>query len=121
MITTPTSHGYSGEFVKYPREELYAIVQQCRDVSLPPVSEEIRSLGVVGTERGSEVQLNETPNVELVERGRTESIDDALRHRAPRTLSVDSVDYTEMVRGSMGEETAETVRRHRRHAKRKAK
>ena len=51
VITTPTSHGYAGEFVKYPREELYAIVQQCRDVSLPAVSEEVRGLGVVGTAR----------------------------------------------------------------------
>ena len=59
--------------------------------------------------------------MELVERGRTESIDDALRGRAPRTLSVDSVDYTEMVRGAMGEEAAESARKHRRHAKRKAK
>lgn len=57
----------------------------------------------------------------MVERGRTESIDDALRHGAPRTLSVDSVDYTEMVRGSFGEEAAESARKHRRHAKRKAK
>lgn len=66
-------------------------------------------------------QLSEAANVELVEKGRTESIDDALRRRAPRTLSVDSVDYTEMVRGSIGEETAERVRKQRRHAKRRAK
>ena len=48
MITTPTSHGYTGNFVKYPREELYAIVQKCADLSLPAVSEEVWSLGVVG-------------------------------------------------------------------------
>lgn len=65
--------------------------------------------------------MNKEANVELVERGRTESIDDALRGRAPRTMSVDSVDYTEMVRGAMGEEVAENVRKHRRHGKRKAK
>ena len=48
MITTPTSHGYTGNFVKYPREELYALVQKCADLSLPAVSEEVWSLGVVG-------------------------------------------------------------------------
>lgn len=51
MITTPTSHGYAGEFVKYPREELYAIVQKCVDVSLPAVSEEVWGLGVVRERR----------------------------------------------------------------------
>lgn len=48
VITTPTSHGYTGNFVKYPREELYALVQKCADLSLPAVSEEVWSLGVVG-------------------------------------------------------------------------
>ena len=51
MITTPTSHGYAGEFVKYPREALYAIVKECVDVSLPAVSEEVRELGVVSERR----------------------------------------------------------------------
>ena len=54
VITTPTSHGYAGEFVQYPREALYAIVQKCVDVSLPAVSEEVWGLGVVRERRENE-------------------------------------------------------------------
>ena len=59
--------------------------------------------------------------MELVEKGRTVSIDQALRNTAPRTWSVDSVDYSNMVLGSMDEETATVLRKRRKqHKKRRA-
>ena len=51
----------------------------------------------------------------LVEKGRTMSIDQALREGAPRTLSVDSVDYTNMVGCYLDEPTMQALRKHRKH------
>lgn len=58
------------------------------------------------------------PNCDLVEKGRTMSIDQALRGSAPRTFSVDSVDYTNMVGGYMGDEVTAHLKKQRKHKKR---
>lgn len=55
--------------------------------------------------------------MELVEKGRTMSIDQALQNAAPRTWSVDSIDYSDMVQGPIDEETAATLRKRRRQHK----
>ena len=57
--------------------------------------------------------------MELVEKGRTMSIDQALRNAAPRTWSVDSIDYSNMVLGSMDEETATVLRKRRKQHKKR--
>mgnify|MGYP000155752143 CR=1 FL=1 len=57
----------------------------------------------------------EEANVNLVEKGRTMSIDQALKEGAPRTLSVDSVDYSNMIGGYFDESTMQSLRKHRRH------
>lgn len=94
VITVSKPAGYEGGFIHYSKEELYSIVKDSKDISLPEVSEEMKSLGIV----------TEKANTELVEKGRTMSIDQALRGRAPRTWSVDSIDYTSLVTGDLGEE-----------------
>lgn len=63
-------------------------------------------------------------NTQLVEKGRTMSIDEALSHGIlfmqtgdclgrPRILSTDSVDYTQMLYGNEDEEVVEKVRKDR--------
>ena len=47
------------------------------------------------------------------------SIDHAMYMGHPRTLSVDSVDYTNMVAGEMEEEVANYVRKQRRQRRRR--
>ena len=86
VITVSKPTGYEGSFTHYSKEELYSIVKDAKDLSLPDVTEEVKTLGIV----------TEEANTELVERGRTMSIDQALRGRAPRTWSVDSIDYTSL-------------------------
>ena len=108
VITVSKPTGYGGDFIHYSKEELYSIVKDSNDLSLPEVSEEVKSLGIV----------TEQANTELVEKGRTMSIDQALRGRAPRTWSVDSIDYTSLVAGDLGEE-GENLRKRRRHQKKK--
>ena len=108
VITVSKPAGYEGGFIHYSKEELYSIVKDSKDISLPEVSEEMKSLGIV----------TEKANTELVEKGRTMSIDQSLRGRAPRTWSVDSIDYTSLVTGDLGEE-GENLRKRRRHQKKK--
>lgn len=48
---------------------------------------------------------------------RTQSIDMSLGSGAPRTYSVDSVDYTTMLMGDVDEEVKEEARRRRRNHK----
>lgn len=108
VITVSKPTGYEGSFTHYSKEELYSIVKDAKDLSLPDVTEEVKTLGIV----------TEEANTELVERGRTMSIDQALRGRAPRTWSVDSIDYTSLVAGDLGEE-GENLRKRRRHQKKK--
>ena len=108
VITVSKPAGYEGGFIHYSKEELYSIVKDSKDISLPEVSEEMKSLGIV----------TEKANTELVEKGRTMTIDQALRGRAPRTWSVDSIDYTSLVTGDLGEE-GENLRKRRRHQKKK--
>ena len=49
VITTPAKKGYSGSYTHYSNQEIYSIVKACKDLSLPPVGEDIRSLNIVGT------------------------------------------------------------------------
>lgn len=56
--------------------------------------------------------------MELVEKGRTMSIDEAFNLH-PRTLSVDSIDYTNMLTGELDEEVVTFVRKQRRHRNRR--
>ena len=72
-----------------------------------------------------------TPNKDLVEKGRTFSIDQAVQRGGsfidkwwvghPRTMSVDSIDYTSMFYGEIDEETANKIRKDRKEKKRGAK
>ena len=48
VITTPAKKGYSGSYTHYSNQEIYSIVKACKDLSLPPVGEDIRSLNIVG-------------------------------------------------------------------------
>lgn len=68
------------------------------------------------------------PNKDLVEKGRTMSIDQAvqrgmIRERFyyslghPRTMSVDSIDYTSMFYGEIDEEVAAKIRKDRKEKK----
>ena len=49
------------------------------------------------------------------------SIDQAIQHGIPRSLSVDSVDYTNMLRGEMDEEISEKIRKTRKQNKHQPK
>ena len=64
-------------------------------------------------------QIEVNANVELVQKGRTMSIDQAFSLGRPRTLSVDSVDYTSMLTGEVEEEVATYVRKQRRNRNRR--
>ena len=57
-------------------------------------------------------------NQDLVTKGRTMSIDQAMEQGIPRSLSVDSVDYTNMINGEMDEVVTEKVRKARKQHKR---
>ena len=69
------------------------------------------------------------PNQDLVQKGRTFSIDQALEMGIaninimdscvgqPRTMSVDSIDYTSMFYGEIEEEAANQLRKERREKK----
>lgn len=48
VITTPAKKGYSGSYTHYSNQEIYSIVKACKDLSLPPVGEDIRGLNIVG-------------------------------------------------------------------------
>lgn len=45
VITAPEKKGYSGEYTAYSREELYAIVQNIKDLSLPEIASEMDVVG----------------------------------------------------------------------------
>ena len=49
------------------------------------------------------------------------SIDQALRGGAPRTFSIDSVDYTNMVEGYMGDEVTKHLKKQRKNMKKQRK
>lgn len=66
-------------------------------------------------------QMVETANQDLVSKGRTMSIDQAIQHGIPRSLSVDSVDYTNMLKGEMDEATSERIRKTRKQNKHQPK
>ncbi|KAK8802374.1 hypothetical protein WA588_005345, partial [Blastocystis sp. NMH] len=89
VITASGGNGYKAEFRRYSSDDLYDIVRKAKDLTLPEVSKEVMSLGII----------SEKANTDLVEKGRTMSIDQALRERAPRTWSVDSCDYISMMTG----------------------
>ena len=111
VITSSGGGKYESEYIHYSMDELYNIVKDVKDLTLPEIPEEIMKMDII---------LKEA-NPNLVEKGRTESIDQALRGGAPRTFSVDSVDYTNMVVGYMGEEVSEVLRKQRRrHKKRRS-
>ena len=61
--------------------------------------------------------MTEAPNVDLVSKQRTQSIDMSMELGAPRTFSVDSVDYTTMLTGDVEEPVKEEVRRRHRNRK----
>lgn len=63
----------------------------------------------------------ETANQELVSKGRTFSIDQAIQQGVPRSMSVDSVDYTNMIQGDLDEAVMEKVRKARRQHKHQPK
>lgn len=108
VITVSKPTGYKDDFIHYSKEEIYSIVKDSKDLSLPEVSEEVKRLGIV----------LDKANTDLVEKGRTMSIDQAVRGRAPRTWSVDSIDYTSLVVGDLGED-GENLRKRRRHQRKK--
>ena len=82
-------------------------------------SEDVKE--VVGDGDVNKMKMVETANQDLVSKGRTMSIDQAIQHGVPRSLSVDSVDYTNMLRGEMDEETTEKIRRTRKQNKHQPK
>ena len=98
--------GYQGPYVKYAPDEIKDIVSKMTDLSIPAVPEGDCS-----------AVLTSTPNAELVAKQRTQSIDMSLGSGAPRTYSVDSVDYTTMLMGDVDEEVKEEARRRRRNHK----
>lgn len=85
----PTTSPQVGKIdVKYSYSEICEIVKGVKDLSCPPIASS-----------GVESALVETANQELVQKGRTFSIDQALQRGCPRTMSVDSIDYTSMIQG----------------------
>lgn len=110
FVATSSVHiGYKGEFIRYTSEQILEIVHNMKDQSMPPIA----------TPGDHSLAIEKTPNTELVTKGRTMSIDHAMYMGHPRTLSVDSVDYTNMIAGEMEEEVASYVRKQRRHRNRR--
>ena len=106
--------------IKYSKEEICNIVKGITDLSCPAVaSEDVKE--VVGDGDVNKMKMVETANQDLVSKGRTMSIDQAIQHGVPRSLSVDSVDYTNMLRGEMDQETTEKIRRTRKQNKHQPK
>ncbi|KAK8792815.1 hypothetical protein WA158_004979 [Blastocystis sp. Blastoise] len=101
------TNGYNNKpFKKYSNDDILDIVRKMSDLSIPST-----------IEAGDHSEVLVEANPELVEKGRTMSIDQALSHGRPRTLSVDSVDYTCMVYGNQEDEVLEQVRKQRKGKK----
>ena len=96
--------------VKYSKDEICEIVKGLKDLSCPPIASE-----------GVNEVIVETANQELVSKGRTFSIDQAIQQGVPRSMSVDSVDYTNMIQGDLDEALQEKVRKARRQHKHQPK
>lgn len=88
------------------------------DLSMPPIATPgDHTLAVEVVLKGN-LQISPVANTELVTKGRTMSIDQAMHSGIPRTCSVDSIDYTCMLRG-MDDAEMEEMRKQRRHRKRR--
>ena len=48
VLTACSDSGYKSDFIKYSMEELYTIVKEVKDCSLPEMDIEIMELGIVG-------------------------------------------------------------------------
>ena len=48
VITACSDSGYKSDFIKYSMEELYTIVKEVQDCSLPEVENTTMELGIVG-------------------------------------------------------------------------
>ena len=85
---------------------------------MPPIAtpgDHSIAVGMIGV---SYLQISPVANTELVTKGRTMSIDQAMHSGIPRTCSVDSIDYTCMLRG-MDDAEMEEMRKQRRHRRRR--
>ncbi|KAK8809901.1 hypothetical protein WA158_000844 [Blastocystis sp. Blastoise] len=86
QLNVPREFGYKKNFKKYTSVEIYDIVQNLTDISLPD-----------SIQPGDHSDVLVEANRQLLERGRTVSFDEAISIGRPRILSVTHLDYISMI------------------------
>lgn len=101
------SKNENANIVRYSAAEILSITRDMKDLSCPPVA----------TPGDHSIVLLSAPVTDLIEKGRTQSMDQAMLEGPPRSLSVDSVDYTTMMMGDLDEHYTNQLKQNKQNEK----